>query len=111
MSAHDEVLQRLIKVARALGPLVDEVVLVGGCVPATYVLSELTVAQRATDDVDLLVDAKTRAEYYELTERWKSATGMAERPEDGVICRYELAGELVDLMPTSEDVLSFGNPW
>ena len=49
-------LEMLQKVAHALGPLRDEVVFVGGTMPALLITDPTSPLIRATKDVDLIVD-------------------------------------------------------
>jgi len=45
-------------VARALGPLVDEVVFVGGTIPALLITDPAAPRIRPTKDVDFVVDSQ-----------------------------------------------------
>ena len=81
-------------VAKALGPVCDDVVFVGGC--ATGLL--LTLARperiRITEDVDII------------------AQGFTNDMRPGApICRWVYGSVTVDVMPTVQDILGFANRW
>lgn len=66
---------------------------------------------RTTQDVDVLVDVLTRIAYHEL-ERELEAAGFARDRDPGApICRWVMGNSLLDVMPTDERVLGFGNRW
>jgi len=54
-----DTLEMLQKVARALGPLLDEVVFVGGAMPALLVTNTSVPDISPTKDVDLIVDSRS----------------------------------------------------
>jgi len=96
-------------VARALGTINERVVYVGGCAVGLLITDVARPPVRATQDVDLLVEITTRAEYYELSDELRRA-GFAE-DQGGVICRWKLGNIKIDVMPTEQDVLGFSNRW
>jgi predicted nucleotidyltransferase len=96
-------------VARALGAINERVVYVGGCAVGLLITDAARPPVRATQHVDLLVEIKTRAAYYQLAGELRSA-GFAE-DQGGVICRWRLGKLKIDVMPTERDVLGFSNRW
>lgn len=58
--------------AQALGPLVEEVVFVGGASIELWISDRAAPPTRATDDVDVISAASTRVGYYRLTERLRA---------------------------------------
>jgi hypothetical protein len=52
--------------ARALGPLCDELVFLGGCVTALLITDAASPTVRVTRDVDVLAEVATMAEYHKL---------------------------------------------
>ena len=54
--------------AEILGPLVDEVVFVGGATVHLWIKEEAAPPVRATDDVDVICDVTTYSEYLALAE-------------------------------------------
>jgi hypothetical protein len=93
---------------KAFGPLIDEVVLVGGCAVGLLITDRARPPIRPTVDVDLLTEVAPLGNYYKLCNRLKER-GFKESME--VICRWELNGLKVDLMPTDQRVLGFTNSW
>jgi predicted nucleotidyltransferase len=98
--------------ADILGPLVDEVVFVGGATVHLWLTEAAAPPVRATDDVDVICDVTSYAEYQALSERLRERA-LEEAMDEPVICRWRHreSGLAIDVMPTSEDVLGFSNPW
>jgi len=109
MIANAIVLDRVEKVARALGPDLGEVVFVGGAALAIYG-TRRELEARPTEDVDLVVTMR-RAAYYDLVARLV-VRGFRNCIQEGApVCRYELDGVLVDVMPDDPAILGFSNRW
>lgn len=98
--------------ATALGPLLDEVIFLGGASIHLWLSDPGAPPTRATDDVDVISAITTRTGYYRLGERLR-ARGFSEASDSPVICRWRHleTGLLLDVMPLGEDVLGFSNPW
>lgn len=98
--------------AEILGPLVDEVVFVGGATVYLWITEEAAPPVRATDDVDVICDVTTYSEYEVLAERLRDR-GLEEAMGEPVVCRWRHreSGIAIDVMPTGEDVLGFSNRW
>jgi len=98
--------------AAALGPLVDEVVFLGGASIYLWVSDPAAPATRATDDVDVISAVTTRVDYYKLGDRL-TERGFQEASDSRVICRWRhsATGLILDVMPQDESVLGFSNPW
>jgi predicted nucleotidyltransferase len=96
-------------VAKALGELNETMVFVGGCATGLLITDLARPAVRATQDVDLVVEIATRAEYYGLGEKLRR---LGFREEGGeVICRWQYRDLKVDVMPTDDSILWFSNRW
>ena len=95
------------RVADALGGLMDELILVGGCAVGLLVTDRAAIEIRATIDVDLLTEVTPLPKYYELTERLREAGFRESEP----ICRWKKDNLVIDVMPTDEGVLGFTNEW
>ncbi|MCE5278461.1 MAG: hypothetical protein ABFD92_06270 [Planctomycetaceae bacterium] len=100
-------IEMLEKVAEALGPLLDEVVIVGGTVPALLVTDPAAPPARPTKDVDLVVDTRTYAQHASFEERLRRQGFQIASPP---ISRYEYHGVLVDVMTTSK-TMGFSDEW
>lgn len=96
----------------ALGPLLDEVVFLGGASIHMWLSDPAAPATRATDDVDVISAITTRTDYYRLGERLRER-GFSEASDSNVICRWRHkdTGLLLDVMPQNEEVLGFSNHW
>ena len=65
-------IEMLVQVARGLGDLRPEVVFVGGAVVELFVTDPAAPRPRFTEDVDVVVEITTRAEWSRLGERLRS---------------------------------------
>lgn len=98
--------------AEVLGPVLEEVVFVGGATIHLWLTEPGAPPVRATDDVDVICEVSTRAEYYRLGARLRER-GLVEAMDEPVICRWRSADPrlVLDVMPTDPDILGFSNPW
>lgn len=96
-------------VARALGPLWTEFVLVGGCAAGLLITDRARPPVRATEDVDLAVEVATRADYYNHVHGQLVKLGFVETGD--IVCRWRCGTLIVDVMPTEENILGFSNRW
>lgn len=103
---------QLESAATALGPLLEEVVFLGGASIHLWLSDPAAPAARATDDVDVISNITSLTAYYRLGERLRERD-FSEASDSGVICRWRHreTGLLLDVMPDDEDVLGFANPW
>lgn len=103
-------LAMLTIVARRLGPLLNQVVFLGGCTTALFITEEGTADMRPTLDVDLIVEITSRMEYQQLEEQLR-ALGFSQQIDSEIICRWLVNEITVDIMPTNEAILGFSNRW
>jgi hypothetical protein len=98
--------------ASILGPVLDEVVFVGGATIHLWLTDEGVPPARATDDVDVICEVATRSEYYRLGSRLRER-GLREAVDEPVVCRWRSRDPqlVLDVMPTDPDILGFSNPW
>lgn len=97
-------------VARKLGALNDEVVYLGGCSTALFINDPLSLDVRPTLDVDCIIDVISLGEYYKFGKKLSKA-GFKQSIEDEVICRWRYDDIILDVMPTDNKILGFGNHW
>ena len=103
--------QMLEVVCKYLEPLLDRFVLVGGCATALLIDDEAAPIARPTLDVDLIVDVISWSAYHTIEEELRKI-GFRQIPDEhNVICRWKIDSVMVDIMPTSEKILGFSNPW
>lgn len=94
-------------VAQGLGDLRSEVAFLGGAILGLLITDSAAREARPTEDVDLVIDVATTIEYNLFEEKLRKL-GF-ENVIEGPICRFRYMGILLDLMPTSDDILGFGN--
>ncbi len=112
MKASPDQIDTLRKVARHLGPLGTEVVFVGGMIRGLLLTDPGASKPRATDDVDVIVEIASTAEYQtKLRERLVDHGFHEDTSVGAPVCRWIIEGIKVDVMPTGERVLGFSNPW
>jgi hypothetical protein len=99
--------------ATALGPLLNEVVFLGGASIHLWLSDPVAPDARATEDVDVISDITSLTSYYQLGERLR-ARGFSEASDSRVICRWRHSetGLILDVMPHDETYLEdFTNFW
>jgi len=96
----------------ALGPLLEEVVFLGGSSIQLWLSDPAAPAARVTDDIDVISDITSLTGYYGLGDRLRER-GFSEAIDSHVICRWRHreTGLLLDVMPDDEKVLGFSNEW
>ncbi|WP_442497452.1 hypothetical protein [Methylobacter sp. sgz302048] len=108
MIKNDPNIETLELAAHALKPLLNELVLVGGCAVGLLITDQARPPVRHTVDVDLLAEVTPLSNYYKLCDKLRDL-GFKEQRD--IICRW-IKGELViDVMSTDEKVLGFTNIW
>jgi len=101
-------LDMLQNVARALGPLLEDVVFVGGTIPSLLITDAASPPVRPTKDVDLIVDSESHHAHAEF-ERKLRARGFQMQPPP--VCRYGIDDILVDVMTTTAAAMGFSDRW
>ena len=98
-------------VAERLDTLTERMVFLGGATLGLFVTEAGAPPPRPTRDVDVIVEI-TMAEY--LNNSFRSQLlkrGFREATDEGVLCRWEIEGTKVDIMPTTPGVFGFSNRW
>jgi len=91
----------MVEIAAArLGALRDQVVFVGGCAGGLLVTDPAMPAIRATEDVDVVVEVSTLADYHRLEEKVAAAGFKRDTRKGAPICRWR-AGESTAAPTTS----------
>lgn len=96
--------------ARRLGNLNENVVYLGGCATALFINDPFSLDVRATVDVDCIIDVISLVDYHKFENRLIEK-GFKKSMEDDVICRFRHEEIILDVMPTDQKILGFGNPW
>jgi predicted nucleotidyltransferase len=94
-----------------LDELADRLVFLGGCATGLLLTDVAAPPIRATQDVDVITEVATMAEYYQLAEQLRAGGFQEDTSEDAPICRWKAGGLLLDVMPTNPQLLGFGSVW
>ena len=97
-------------VARKLGKLKDEFIFLGGCTTTLFITDFTSPDVRPTFDVDCIVDVISLNQYHQLEEQLNEC-GFKRSIQDDIICRWRYDDVILDVMPTDEKILGFGNRW
>jgi len=111
MKLNDPNIEMLQIVAAGLGSLVDDVVFLGGCATGLLVTDAASPPPRETKDVDVIVEVTTMHDYHDLSEKLRKQGFREDTDDEAPICRWVYGSVIVDVMPTSEDILGFSNKW
>ena len=107
----DPNLQLLEDAARALEPLLGEVVFVGGCVTGLLITDPAPAGVRPTTDVDVIAEVYSYAQYDGLSARLREL-GLSEDNREGApTCRWRHGDLTIYVMPVDAQVLGFANRW
>lgn len=100
--------QLILTVARGLGDLASQFVLVGGATTNLFITDWAAPAVRPTLDVDVVVEVATLIEYLRL-EHELERRGF--RADESPRCRRIYDGVRIDVMPTDATIIGFSNRW
>jgi predicted nucleotidyltransferase len=104
-------LAALRAVATHLSELRSSAVFLGGMIRGLLITDPAASTSRPTDDVDVVVHVASHGAYYVLANRLR-ALGFSEMNEpEAPLCRWRVAGIVVDVMPDSAAILGFSNSW
>lgn len=103
-------LRMLEIVARKLDTLNEKIVYLGGCTTALFISDPLSLDVRPTVDVDCIIDVISLGQYHEFEERLKEK-GFYLSMNDEITCRWRFDDFILDVMPTEEKILGWGNRW
>jgi hypothetical protein len=104
-------MERLESAVVELCDLADRLTLVGGCLTPLLITDPAAPPPRPTIDVDLIVEVTTTTAYDRLSLDMRQRGFQPGADPDDPICRFRKGGIIIDLMPTSPQVLGFGNRW
>jgi hypothetical protein len=94
-----------------LGPLIDEVVFLGGCVTGLLLTDPAAPPLRTTLDVDIMVNVVSLADYHQFNQRLRECGFTEDLGPEAPICRWQSENMTLDVMPTDPKLLGFGNQW
>jgi predicted nucleotidyltransferase len=103
---------RLLRTARRLEPLLDQLVFVGAHMVELLVTDRAAVRPRPTDDVDVVVGVSSRTAYDRIQAQLRALGFQPDMRERAPLCRFRTQDNLLlDVMPLDEKVLGFSNRW
>lgn len=104
----DPNLPLLEEAVRKLAPFLDEIVFVGGVTLGLLITDEAAAPIRGTNDVDVIAEIVTYADYIAFSDRLRAAhfTEDTDLP-----CRWHNGALTLDVLALSKDVLGFTNIW
>ena len=99
-------------VAQRLGAaLCSRFAFVGGAVAGLLISDPANPPIRPTEDVDIVAEVLALSGYHRI-EKTLRERGFAQDMSPGApICRWQVEGVTVDVMPTLEKILGFANRW
>lgn len=107
----DPNLPLLEEAARKLTPFLEEVVFVGGVTLGLLITDQGSAPIRGTNDVDVIAEIMTYADYVEFSERLREAHFTEDAGEEPLTCRWHHGNLILDVLPLSKEVLGFSNHW
>lgn len=97
-------------VASKLGTLRKQLVFVGGSIVELLLDKDYPLPPRATKDVDTIVKVYGYGSFAQIEKELRKR-GFHNNLSSNVICRWEIEGVVLDVMPTDPSVLGFSNVW
>jgi len=104
-------LEILEKAVHRLDSLADEMVFLGACATGLLLTDPAAPPIRGTLDVDVIVESASLAEYHRLAKKLRKRGFREDLSPDAPICRWKTKEIILDVMPTSQQILGFGNRW
>ncbi|MDH3976301.1 MAG: hypothetical protein OEV42_18705 [Deltaproteobacteria bacterium] len=104
-------LEILLLAVKQLGPIVADMVFLGGCATPLLVTDPASAQARFTRDVDVITELTSRNDYYRLCAKLRERGFLEDTSEDAPLCRWISGGILLDVMPTDAGILGFSNRW
>lgn len=101
----------LVAIAQAMGPLLDQVVFVGGCATGLLLDDAGLMDVRSTEDVDAIVEVASLAGYHHLADQLMQRGFKQTMADNTPPFRWYWNRMQLDLVPLDEKVLGFANPW
>lgn len=99
-------------VARRLGAdLCDRVTFVGGAIAGLLISDPANPEIRSTQDVDIVAEVLALSDYHRMESDLRKRGFTQDMSANAPICRWQVEGVTVDVMPTLESILGFSNRW
>jgi hypothetical protein len=104
-------LAQLLEAAKKLGPLLNQIAFVGGCVTGLLVTDPAAAPVRTTLDVDAIIQIGSYPEFTRLEHRLRELGFRNSQEKGAPLCRWVNENLILDLMPTDPSILGFSNRW
>lgn len=104
-------LELLELAAERLQPLLAEIAFVGGCATGLLIDDPGAAPVRATNDVDVIAEIGSYAEYAVFSERLRALRFQEDTRDGAPLCRWTDDLLTLDVMPLNAQVLGFSNRW
>jgi hypothetical protein len=101
----------LIDTAKLLGPVLDELVFVGGAVTGLLITDPAAGEPRVTVDVDAIAEILSYAQYAAFGERLRSLGFSEDTTQGAPVCRWVQQSVVLDVMPLDDNILGFSSRW
>ena len=111
MRKMDPNLEALEETVTLLGPLSEKMVFLGGCATGLLLTDPAAPPVRVTLDVDVIVEVTSYLDYQKLGKKLRGRGFKEDTTPDAPLCRWRSGELILDVMPTNEDILGFGNRW
>ena len=99
-------------VALRLGAqLCSEFAFVGGAVVGLLITDPANPPIRPTEDVDIVAEVLALSGYHRIEAALRERGFSQDMRPEAPICRWQVEGVTVDVMPTDEYILGFSNRW
>lgn len=97
-------------VAQRLGAqLCSEFAFVGGAVVGLLITDPANPPIRPTEDVDIVAEVLALSGYHRIEAALRERGFTQDMRPEAPICRWQVDGVTVDVMPTDENILGFAN--
>jgi hypothetical protein len=96
---------------RKLAPFLDEIVFIGGVTLGLLITDKAAAPIRGTNDVDVIAEIVTYADYIAFSERLRKAHFTEDAGEKPLTCRWHNGGLTLDVLTLNKEVLGFTNIW
>src|ERR1035437_8527796 len=109
ISMPDPNLPLLEEAVHKLAPFLDEIVFVGGITLGLLITDKAAAPIRGTNDVDVIAEIVTYANYIAFSERLRGAHFTEDAGEKPLTCRWHNGALTLDVLALNEEVLGFTN--
>lgn len=109
IALHNKQLLKLV--VHHLGDLAEQFLFVGGSIVGLLLTEEISLDVRATYDVDCVVDVVSLSAYHQIEKQLRQKGFKQCLNVASPICRWQLDELVLDVVPTDEHILGFGNRW